>query len=72
MVASHLDDDPVIKIETLPLGSQLNIAANTLATKGLWQLYSKHQVLLDHLLKFSYTLTAEPALETSSKLFAQN
>lgn len=34
-VASHQDNDLMIDITTLPIGSQLNIKANTLVTKDL-------------------------------------
>ena len=43
-VQSYQDDDPTIDIESLSLGTHLNIKANELATQGLDQLDSKPKV----------------------------
>ena len=49
-VTSHQDDDPTVDIKDLSKGTQLNIKANELATKGLQQLHTKPKVSLDPIL----------------------
>ena len=46
-VASHQDDDPNVNISDLPLGAQLNIEADKLATTGLHESKMKPIVPLD-------------------------
>ena len=46
-MASHQDDDPKVKISDLPLGAQLNIVADKLATTGLQKLNQKPMVPIE-------------------------